>query len=89
MSVKRYQMQESAYGPFVQYKDFFELQAKYSALREAARPVVEWWEFENPIGIYNPSDKILQVSIECGSKTKYAIVTAEQLDALAALVGEE
>lgn len=33
MSVKRYQMQESVFGPFVSYKDFFKLEADYAALR--------------------------------------------------------
>lgn len=33
MSVKRYQMQESAYGPFVSYNDFFKLENDYAALR--------------------------------------------------------
>jgi len=32
MSVKRYQMQESVFGPFVSYKDFFKLEADYAAL---------------------------------------------------------
>ena len=46
--VKRYQMQESAYGPLVQYKDFFKLENDYSTLLARHNALVEAvaWERE-------------------------------------------
>lgn len=41
MSVKRYQMQKSAFGPFVPYKDFFKLESDYAALLARHNEAVE------------------------------------------------
>lgn len=41
MSIKRYQMQESAFGPFVSYKDFFKLESDYAALESRHTALVE------------------------------------------------
>ena len=62
------------------------LRAEIAALKEAARPVVEWWDgygrFMDGKGpIPNPVLSVL-------SKTDICRVSEQQLDALAALVGE-
>ena len=48
MSVKRYQMQESAFGPFVPYKDFFRLENDCATLLARHAELVDAvaWERE-------------------------------------------
>ena len=41
MSVKRYQMQESSFGPFVAYKDYLKLDNDYAALLARHNALVE------------------------------------------------
>lgn len=63
--------------------------AELAALKEAARPVVEWWSGLSRNSKWN-GEKITSDMVAMPSYWEgQPVVTAEQLDALAALVGEE
>ena len=55
-----------------------DLEGELAALRDAARPVVEDWRTE----------RSRATDVDAGTDVGYVVATFEQLDALAALVGE-
>lgn len=77
MSVKRYQMQESAFGPFVPYKDYFKINNENTTLRaravrlEQMEEIIDWWGQTHHLDLFNLAEPFRGEETGTPERTKF------------------